>query len=210
MLSTDVFDVLNGIETPEHRQESGTYHQKFHPSMVYHEHVRPDHRFPEDISRTQMVLATTNPTVIPIRDPLLSLISYQNRAVIHSKVGSRDFLPTKDVLDRWVLLANQFHILRQFDQVQFLCWDLLGENSKDRLWEVSRGIGLLDIKPATLGVIANNSTGDYPLKDAYAARDVDQMRWGVYQDGFQRLVSREKILRPFLECLGYSDLMWWS
>ena len=94
MLSTHVYDVLKGKESPAHRQESGTYHQKFDPSMVYHEHVRPDHLFPDQMSRTQMVLATTNPTVIPVRDPLLSLISYQNRAVIHGKTGGEGFLPT--------------------------------------------------------------------------------------------------------------------
>ncbi len=211
MLSTHVQDVLRGIETPEHRQESGTYYQKFDQSMVYHEHVRPDHLFPDQMSRTQMVMATTNPTVIPVRDPLLSLISYQNRAVIHGKMGGQGFLPTLHVLNRWVYLAEQFEILSQFDHIQFLCWDIMGFNAESTLWGVARNLGFQDREPSKVGgELANNSTGGYALKNAYATRNVTAIRQEIAGDGFQELVNREKILRPFLEGIGYTDLMWWS
>ena len=211
MLSTHVQDVLRGIKTPENRQESGTYYQKFDPSMVYHEHVRPDHLFPDKMSRTQVVMATTNPTVIPVRDPLLSLISYQNRAVIHGKTGGEGFLPTEHVLNRWVYLAEQFDILSQFDHIQFLCWDLLGINAESTLWGVAKNLGLKDRKPSTVGgQLENNQTGGYDLKFHYVARNVPALRQGMSGDGFQELVNRERILRPFLEGIGYTNLMWWS
>lgn len=209
MLSTDVYDVVNGERTIPQMQESGTYHQKFDPSMVYHEHIRPDHWFQDEMSRTQIVMAATNPTVIPIRDPLLSLISYQNRAEIHAKVGTDGFLPVDHVIDRWVILAEKFELLRQYAHIQFLCWDLLGENGSDRLWEVTKSLGLKDQGPCLLGqAMVNNSMGDYPLKKAYQKRHTQTMRSCL--DGFHRLVNKEKILRPFLECLGYTNLMWWS
>ena len=209
MLSTDVYDVVDGKRTIPQMQDSGTYHQKFDPSMVYHEHIRPDHWFEKEMSRTQIVLATTNPTVIPIRDPLLSLISYQNRAEIHDKVGTSGFMPVEHILDRWVLLAEKFDTLRQYDHIQFLCWDLLGKNGSDRLWEVTKNLGMNDQSACLVGqAMMNNSMGDYALKFDYVKRDADAMRDGV--DGVHGLMKREKILRPFMECLGYSDLMWWS
>ncbi len=211
MLSTDVYDVVNGERTIPQMQDSGTYHQKFHPSMVYHEHIRPDHWFEREMSRTQIVLATTNPTVIPIRDPLLSLISYQNRAEVHAKVGTDGFLPVEHVIDRWVLLARKFDTFRQYDHIKFLCWDLLGSPASDELFRVTQALGMKDQTPCLVGQeMMNNSMGDYPLKDAYFEKDVDALRSGVYHRGFQGLMEKEKILRPFLECLGYTNLMWWS
>jgi len=211
MLSTDVYDVVNWKRTVPQMQESGTYHQKFHPSMVYHEHIRPDHWFEKEMSRTQIVLAATNPTVIPIRDPLLSLISYQNRAVIHAKVGTQGFLPVFHVIDRWVLLAEKFDTLRRYDHIQFLCWDILGSPASDELFNVSRALGMKDQTPCLVGEdMMNNSMGDYPLKKAYQDGDAKTLKCCLDEDGFRRLVNKEKILRPFLECLGYTNLLWWS
>lgn len=211
MLSMDVYDVLEGKPTIDQMHESGSYHQKFDPLMVYHEHIRPDHWFQERMSRTQLVLAATNPTVIPIRDPLLSLISYQNRAEIHHKIGTDGFLPVEHVLNRWVYLAESFEILSRYDHIQFLCLDIIGFNPEPTLWGIARNLGLTDREPSTRGLqLRDNSTGEYALKSAYAARNVHALRQGVAEDGFQQLVNRERILRPFLEGIGYTNLLWWS
>lgn len=208
MLSSDVFDVLQGKPVQDKLQESGLYHQEFHRSMVYHEHIRPDHWSENRMCRTQLIMARTNPTVIPIRDPLLSLISYQHRAEIKGKDDSDDFLPFGHVLDRWIMMAEVFGILK--DHVQFICWDLLDGNVTDRLSEVTKGLGL-NQSPCLEVEIENNSMGDYPLKTAYQDGDVDALEDGVlWGDGLHELKIRESSLRPVLEELGYSDLLWWS
>jgi len=203
MLSTDVVDVLAGKPTIDQLQESGSYHQKFHQSMVYHEHVRPDHWSDDQMCRTQLVMAMTNPTVIPIRDPLSSLISYQNRASLQGREGTEGFLPMEHVIDRWVMMAKVFDILRE--NVEFICWDLIN-GDPDELCRIALALGITEGQ--YLGAIINNSMGDYPLKKAYQDGDRESLSQQV--DGFQCLVDREELLRPFLERLGYSDLVWWS
>lgn len=203
MLSTHVYDVFQGKPTVDQLQESGSYRQHFSQSMVYHEHIRPDHWSDDQMCRTQLVMAMTNPTVIPIRDPLSSLISYQNRAEIHGKIGTDGFLPMEHVLDRWVMMAKVFDVLKR--NVHFICWDLIN-GDPDELCQIALALGITEGQ--YLGATLNNSMGDYPLKKAYQDGDRETLSQQIV--GFGRLLDREAQLRPFLEELGYSDLMWWS
>jgi hypothetical protein len=59
-------------------------------------------------------------------------------------------------------------------------------------------------------MIHNNDLGTYPLKEAYQNGDLITIKDGVSQGAVNHLISKQKLIRPFLEFLGYSDLMWWT
>jgi len=51
------------------------------------------------------------------------------------------------------------------------------------------------------------SVGDYYLKDAYEAKDMEILR---RVPGFEQLTEMEDLLRPVLMANGYRDLLWWN
>ena len=56
-----------------------------------------------------------------------------------------------------------------------------------------------------MGIAAENSKGEYPLKVAYKEEDLDALFPYI-----SRLQPLEYLLRPILEQFGYNQLMWWS
>jgi hypothetical protein len=210
-----IFDALERKDDVIHRMESGEMPSVWHPTMVYHEHVRPDDRLLRRIDRAQVLLATMTPTVIPIRDPLAALISYQVRA---EREGRDDFDPAGQV-DGWIRLAETSDVFKEFAHIKFLCWDLAAKMDRigryTYLREIARDLGLAgddDGPSAQCGVkvIRNNDLGRYALKRAYSRRDLTYIRRNVSNGGFEALRACRGILRPFLERLGYRDLLWWS
>lgn len=217
-----LFDALERREAVVHPMESGDLKARWHPTMVYHEHVRPDRIDPFRIHRSQVLLASMTPTVIPIRDPLAALISYQVRAEMN---GGPGFDPIGQHIEGWLRLAETARtVLAEFGHIKFLCWDLAGEMDRTGryiyLREIARDLGLTkgllgeigDGPSAQCGVkvIRNNDLGSYPLKVAYQARDTAALRAGIAEGAFDYLALRERELRPFLEGLGYRNLLWWS
>lgn len=55
-----------------------------------------------------------------------------------------------------------------------------------------------------------NSQGSYPLKRMYQERDVAAIRKAIPPERWDDLRGQEPYMRPFLEGLGYENLMWWS
>jgi len=218
-----IFDILEPSEPfrssgvyPVHPMESGELIEEFHPSMVYHEHMRLDAEKAERIDRTQVLIASVTPTVIPIRDPLAALISYEMRAEKAGRTAEEGFAPLSH-LDTWVALAETARMtLRNFAHIKFIPWDLMGEDklaTVRTLLITSRDLGLEGVDPSidcAANLIHNNDGGHYILKEAYQDRDVGYIRENLHQGAFEYLCDMEDILRPFLEELGYSDLMWWS
>ena len=83
----------------------------------------------------------------------------------------------------------------------------------DHLMHIAGDLGLRDGLPSVdcaKDLIRNNTFGEYPLKSAYKAGDVETLREGISNGGFDALREAEGTLRPFLEGLGYQDLLWWS
>lgn len=182
------------------------------PATVYHEHVRADDREPRKIARSQVVLAWAHPTIIPLRDPLAALVSYQHRAEHSGRIGTDLFLPREDVVDRWSLLAETEERFQEFEHIRYLAWDLeqavrAPATFKARLWETAQAVGLTDPAPSREGLGRENSSGDYPLRDAYEAGDLEGLS---SVRGLDYLRDCEPVLRPFLERRGYRDLLWWS
>lgn len=212
-----LFDALEKKEGIIHPMESGVIHCNWHPSMVYHEHLKADGREEFKLNRTQVMLATVNPTVIPIRDPLASLISYQHRAERDGRLDHPDFQPVDHMVDRWVRLAETHRtILKDFGHVRFLCWDLVEKMDRfeivEHLTDLATDLGLRDAFPSVQcakQMIRNNDLGSYDLKKAYQDDDIGYIRENVSSGGVIALMNNTDILRPFLEGLGYSRLMWW-
>ena len=183
--------------------------------MVYHEHIETDGPEPTRINRTQVLIATMTRTVIPIRDPLLSLVSYQNRIDTGQSPDNRD---PAHFVDRWVRLAGTaMAIFKDYGHIQFVCWDLVSEMDRFGRYIYLRGIaenlGLVDDGPSAqcgVKVIRNNDLGEYPLKTAYLEGDLDFISKNVDHGAVIELMQNTDVLRPWLEDLGYRDLRWWS
>lgn len=195
----------------QHPLESGVYTEKFHPSMVYHEHLRAEFKQP-GMDRSQLMMVAIHPTLIPIRDPLAGLVSYQARCN-HAETNAL----THHYVDGWIRLASTAQILGMFGHVRFLCWDLLKADNFDGNFQVLSGIashlGLKDQEPShrcAANPLRNNAKGDYPLRLAYLTGDLERIGDSIADDGLKYLRAQEGLLRPFLEGLGYENLCWWS
>ena len=207
---------LEGDEAVVHRVESGEYPEKFHPMMLYHEHIARDPR--SDLARIaahQMIMLATTPTLIPIRDPLAALVTYQKWAERDGRIngGPEVFSPTVFV-DTWVALAGSFETIKKFGHVRFVCWDNLRPGwAQEYLLGVEKDLGLKDRRPAkrwNRAPIHDNVAGHYRLKDAYEAKAANVLRKGISENGYNYLISKGLQLRPFLEELGYRNLQWWG
>ena len=184
------------------------------PKTIYHEHIRRDHQDVSRMARSQIVLAWNHPTIIPLRDPLAALISYQHRAEETGQIDTGLFQPTQVIVDRWIMLAESEERLRK---VNYLAWDLPAPHDRPPpkgesigptgLWDTAQALGLRDPRPSRSGLPKLNTSGDYPLKDAYQAGDFEALFIGVL--GIAYLIEAESRLRPFLERRGYRDLLWW-
>ncbi len=217
-----VSEVMEGDGEVVHQIEDFLLKGEFHPKMVYHEHVRieakkatisgylPDLWWSRGLAPAQVVLIGTHPTLIPMRDPLASLVTYQRWAERDGRLDAKNFSPRNHIND-WCALAVSHRILKRFGHCRFVCWDLL-DGEIDPLFEVAENLGLEDRTPSIEFADGKvlNTAGEYPLKTAYAESNVDELRKGIDHEGFDLLRSRERLLRPFLEELGYRDLVWWS
>lgn len=199
-----------------HKVESGEYREHFDPLMLYHEHIDRDPRSDLDrIAAHQMIMLATTPTLIPIRDPLASLVTYQKWAERDGRInGGPEVFSPKVLVDTWVALAGSFETIKKFGHVRFVCWDrLTPEWATEHLLGVEKDLGLTDRRPA-LGWVAapihDNDAGPYRLKDAYKAGAANALRKGISENGYNYLVSKGLQLRPFLEELGYQNLQWWG
>jgi hypothetical protein len=139
-------------------------------------------------------------TVIPIRDPLLSLLSVYSRDpklrganivddfefVVESLSSSCFFLPVdlySDFRNRSVLLER----LLKF----------VGLSRTAHVYEVAERW------------TPKNTKGEYEMKRWYREGSLLKIA-GVIPKEVEYLKSRECVLRPFLESLGYEGLLWWS
>ena len=219
MQEAHAHDTLDGVVV-DHIVESGTYTEEFHPNMVYHEHLARDPNSQKTrIAASQMVMMATHATLVPIRDPLASLITYQQWADRDGRSAEVGALFSPQVfVDVWCCLAASWETLQRFAHVRFVCWDLMKPGVLDGrsvryLLGVARDLGLKDEGPArawSQRPIHDNTCGEYRLKTAYQNRNHKFLRAHIAENGYNYLVSKRLQLRPFLEGLGYQDLQWWS
>lgn len=145
--------------------------------------------------------------VMPMRDPLLTAISHEIRA---SDMDVGNWARAATVMDAHV--------------AEYLPLDLL-TTEKERvgaLRKVLRSRGLerggpikhcmrwaRDWDEISGKKGESNTSGAHPLKALYEAGDFEALQ-KVMPDKIAALQEHERSLRPWLERMGYRDLMWWS
>jgi len=153
-------------------------------------------------------LAENFPTVIPMRDPLLSVISAAHANPVVSTQSCAEIIKAwayifADILehDPFVLALDLIQMYKdRYDALDELIthvdlnwceqWPIIVENNAVEWPEV-------------------NAHGGYPLKLAYYNQDFDYIKQHIPQE-VRALQECEPLFRPFLEGLGYSDLLWFS
>jgi len=145
------------------------------------------------------------PTVTPLRDPLLSIITRHSRH------------PDKD--HRYIIAAYTW--LLQQPKVFCLPVDTVGDSDtphRQLLLKVALKVCGLDpyvdyVKQYAETWPVSNTAKDMPfnlpLKEMYKAKDLDGIEKLLPRE-IATLREEEKNLRPLLEKWGYCDLLWWS
>lgn len=137
----------------------------------------------EFILPTVKAFAMGHRTIIPMRDPALSVIT---------ALQSQKYDPMLRLFG-----FDDVHELTTLTQVEFLPVDLPG--IRDQALQAILPGAKTDWKPT-------NSLGDYRLKLMYQ----NDIASAIPQELWEALRRREGRLRPMLERIGYRDLLWWS
>lgn len=141
--------------------------------------------------------------VVPVRDPMLALISRQARQ------------PT---LDHSFIIRGFESIARFPESVLFFPVDLdSGENARvARVANLFLDLGLSrDLSDLAYEQIwaeewpVKNTAGPHPLKDMYAAGQMFELRNNMPEE-FDLLVEKAPGIVPFLNRMGYGPMAWWS
>jgi len=161
----------------------------------------------EDMALIRM-MGLSNPTIIPIRDPLASILTRHNRYPKQRHTH---------MIGHWERMAGSFIKFKDEFQATFVPVDLGANDSAvreaslgaaysaivdhgDFRWEPIRAFMERDPWP--------NSRGDYDLKRAYQDRDRDFLRNQIPMEWVE-LLRIKPTIQPFLESMGYDDLLWW-
>ena len=181
-----------------------------------------------------LAFAAMCPLIIPLRDPLLTLISAVNRD------RSETPNPLPSPIKAWLRFVEKVDAERDFYKPCYIALDMpdmsaeiTGDIHHDQtihrsfaLEKVAEHCGVLNKHleplPGTRHFDPHikkwadewphdqyNSRGMYPLKEAYLARDKKKIR-AAMPEAYYFLEQAEAALRPMLEREGYRELMWWS
>ena len=157
---------------------------------------------------TIMVFSLFNPLVIPMRDPLLALVSTAER--------NPDNDPMKQV-DAFVSLAERIEGMHETYVPMYVPVDLMAEQRPvkryDALVQLQLHCGLPIERSLTTDTASLwapiNSAGKYPLKTAYYEGEKKPI-WDRLGREIGVLQANQETVRPMLERIGYSDLLWWD
>ena len=145
--------------------------------------------------------------LVPLRDPLLSLITGRNRS------PAQDF---SYLVERWTRLVDvvdpftphyiTLDLLRAPQERHKALEEVLGATQMAITEAMSRQHNLW---AASWPQYQYNSRGTYPLKVAYANRDLKYIEEkGKMRAELRALRAVEDIMRPFLVKRGYRELLW--
>lgn len=142
-------------------------------------------------------LAAYYDTIVPLRDPLMSLITRQSR---HPD------------LDHSFIIDSFVHLTTIPYPLFFFPIDRDPADRGELVDRMLRGVGLgwtPEIEQYVSAWAPVNTSGEYPLKAAYRAGDIQTIRNAIPEE-FDLLRSKEDVLRPFLRSHGYRKLAWYS
>ena len=135
------------------------------------------------------------PTIVPLRDPLMSLLTRHNR--------DPWMYPHGDLLEEWIRMANCSNPFTFYRVDEFSIAEFAGAVRSTGLTTPDAWLATMDISQRP------NTSGSYALKDAYRNRDANLISSTV-PELWNKLRESEYLLRPFLEKRGYQNLLWWS
>lgn len=143
-------------------------------------------------------MAFAGRAVVPVRDPLLSILTRQNR---------HPYLDHRYIVQGFRILASAP------EETIFLPIDGPSSGRRELLEGVLERLGW-PAAPDYVEEVAcawekRNSSGDSRLKRAYRRGDFEALRRVMPEELEELLHSRDQ-LRPFLSRLGYEDLSWWN
>jgi hypothetical protein len=156
-------------------------------------------------SQYEISSVVTLPTVVPMRDPLASLITQHQK---HTN---------KDHSNRVRTLSDWFEIFDTIDcRLAFFPVDVMNTTQKRMIAvkDVYDHMGLKDSQIHTQRWVYDwpldiNTRGVYEMKRRYLDGDVDYIS-ATLGDAWCELQRCEDVLRPRLVALGYRRLLWWS
>lgn len=152
------------------------------------------------LNTVHVLLAALYPTVMPLRDPLAVAISKRKRFASHPKAeemkpGDTFYIELWEaVIDVWKRSS---------------CFYVPLDTNCDKITLRNEMFAWLKLKPIGHAFRHCNSVGDSELARRYEAGDVDYLR-KILVSEWASLRQAEEWLRPFLENVGYTNLLWWS
>lgn len=144
------------------------------------------------------IFAEAERAVVPLRDPLLSVLTRQNR---------------HPWLDHRYIVSGFRALARAPEETIFLPVDTRPEERRRTLARVLARLGWPEAPEYVEGVARDwskeNTSGPSTLKKAYAEGRLDAIRSALPEEFDYLLDSRDEIV-PFLRTQGYEDLPWWN
>jgi len=164
------------------------------------------------------------PTVLPLRDPLLGLLTARNRRAKNSLDLDTTFL-----VHIWAQTARDFMALNEVARPYYFPIDLLSKadvgirlacmkEMMEACWLPVDGVYLDNghLLLSDMMVIArewggvNVTKGPLDMKkQRYIDGDTEYFKEKIPAE-WEELRKAEPLLRPFLERFGYTNLLWWS
>jgi hypothetical protein len=184
----------------------GTGRDVFPAMSIGKRHTVFKSHFPAQMSGDVLLTIASLRTIVPLRDPLLSVMTRNHR---HPEIVRND------LIDVWESSARVLSPIERDLPIYYAAVDLADSEAarRDLLSGVCRHAELA-CEPharqwAARWPLDINSTGHYPMKDAYRQRDVKFLKRALGREWF-KLKEIEQTVRPWLEAKGYKDLMWWD
>lgn len=146
------------------------------------------------------------PTVIPMRDPLASLLTFSAYDPISQKKSFR----IENRMDEF------FYALQLQERCPVIYVPVDIERTEQERYENLKNASYGIVDETKMGIWAkewpvHNSKPNKGPKTWYAERDLPRIKSHLMVDGrWQQLKQNENKVRPYLERLGYTDLMWYE
>lgn len=174
--------------------------------IVCHSQESPPYLCPRQQS---VVLAASGPIVVPLRDPLLAMITHEKR------IDDFENFRLHHKITCWRLYFEFLMSVEKYKDVVYLPIDVLDtrEERLKHLKQVQAAYGLeseeIAQKWADKWAVYNSYVPqNHPNKVAYANRDLPALEKTI-SHSLKALRDSEDILRPIMK-RWYKDLLWWS
>lgn len=221
---SSILSLVQGYEGKEHTLSSNSKEAKIKESLnekeltLVHNHMRvllDNSRLGGHIDIFLRFLLISNPVLITLRDPLLSVITMKQRG------GS--VMDTKAFISKWLVMVHELELMKDRIKVKYLPMDLLKglvpferiNHLRGALNFIEVGDDLKNLEHSVKWVTGEkwntdyNSCGVYEAKSKYQENDRDYFL-REFPEEMEALKRIEGEIRPFLENKGYRRLLWWN